>query len=85
MLYCCTVPPLTQMVHIGCAPCFYPSTTQLIHKPTLHPMPHLTQPSSVLQQIPVRYTARHKLALLMMAKCLQDEEGILLCKSTERV
>jgi hypothetical protein len=33
----------------------------------------------------VRYTTRRKLALLMMAKRLQDEEGILLRKTAERV
>ncbi len=33
----------------------------------------------------MRYTARRKLALLTMAKRLQDEEGILLRKSAERV
>ncbi len=33
----------------------------------------------------MRYTAQHKLALLMMVKRLQNEEGISLCKSTERV
>jgi hypothetical protein len=33
----------------------------------------------------VRYTAWRKLALLTMAKHLQDEEGISLHKSTERV
>ncbi len=33
----------------------------------------------------MRYTARRKLALLTMAKRLQDEEGILLCKSAECV
>ncbi len=33
----------------------------------------------------MRYTARHKLALLMMAKRLRDKEGISLRKSAERV
>jgi hypothetical protein len=33
----------------------------------------------------MRYTAWRKLACLMMAKRLQDEVGISLCKSTERV
>jgi hypothetical protein len=48
-------------------------------------MPHLVQPGGVLRRIRVQYTARRKLALLTMAKHLQDEEGIFLCKSTERV
>ncbi len=33
----------------------------------------------------VRYTAWCKLALLTMAKCLRDKEGISLRKSAERV
>jgi hypothetical protein len=48
-------------------------------------MPLLAQPSGVLQQMHVRYTARRKLALPTMAKHLQDKEGILLTKSMERV
>ncbi len=48
-------------------------------------MPRLVQPGGVLWRMRVRYTARRKLALLTMAKPLQDEEGILLRKSTERV
>jgi hypothetical protein len=48
-------------------------------------MPHLAQPGGTSRWIHVWYTARRKLALLTMAKCLQDEEGISLCKSAERV
>jgi hypothetical protein len=48
-------------------------------------MPHLTQPGGALRWMRVRYTARRKLALLMMAKHLRDEEGISLRKSAERV
>jgi hypothetical protein len=48
-------------------------------------MPCLIQPGGVLRWMRVRYNARRKLALLMMAKRLQDEEGILLRKSTEHV
>ncbi len=33
----------------------------------------------------MRYTARRQLALLTMAKCLRDEEGISLRKSMEHV
>jgi hypothetical protein len=73
------------MVHIECAPSFHPLTAQLTPKPTLHPMTHFIQPGGILRWMRVRCTARHKLALLTMAKRLQDEEGILLCKSTERV
>ncbi len=69
------------MSHVGCAPSFHPLTSQLTHKPTLHPMPHLTQPGGALQQMRVQYTARCKLALLTMAKRPRDEEGISLHKS----
>ncbi len=72
-------------MHIGCGASFHPLTTQLTPKPTLHPMPRLAQPSSILRQMGARYTARRKLALLTMAKHLQDEEGILLRKSAEHV
>ncbi len=48
-------------------------------------MPRLAQPGGTLRWMRVRYTARRKLALLTMAKCLQDKEGISLRKSTERV
>jgi hypothetical protein len=48
-------------------------------------MPRLAQPGGVLRQMRMRYTARRKLALLTMANRLWDEEGISLCKSTERV
>jgi hypothetical protein len=81
----CTVPPLKRMVHIGCAQSFHLFTSPLIHKPMLHLMPHLAQPSGALQQMRTQYTARRKLALLRMAKCLWDEEGISLRKSSERV
>jgi hypothetical protein len=85
MLLHCTVPPLKRMAHIGCVPSFHPLTSQLTHKPTLHPMPHLAQPGSALRRMCVRYTARRKLALLTMAKRIRDKEGISLCKSAERV
>jgi hypothetical protein len=85
MPHCCTVPPLKRMAHIKCVPSFHPLTAQLTPKPTLHPMPHLVQPSGILRQMNVRYTTRRKLALLMMAKHLQDEEGILLHKYAELV
>jgi hypothetical protein len=85
MPHCCTVPPLNRMAHIGCAPSFHPLTSQLTHKPTSHPMPRLIQPGSISRQMRLRYTARRKLALLMMAKRLQDKEGIYLRKSTECV
>jgi hypothetical protein len=85
MLYCCTVPLLNQMVHIRCAPSFHPLTAQLTHKPMSHPMPCLVQPDGVSWRMRVQYTARCKLALLTMTKCLQDEEGILLRKSVECV
>jgi hypothetical protein len=77
----CTVPPLKRIAHIGCAPSFHPLTSQLTHKPTLHPMPRLAQPGSALRWIHMRYTAWRKLALLTMAKHLWDKEGISLCKS----
>jgi hypothetical protein len=48
-------------------------------------MRHLAQSGGVLQRMRMRYTAWRKLAILMMAKCLLDKEGILLCKSAERV
>ena len=48
-------------------------------------MPHHVQPGGVSRQMHVWYTVRHKRALLTMAKRLQDEEGILLRKSAERV
>ena len=48
-------------------------------------MPSLVQPGGISRRMHVRYTARHKLALLTMAKHLQDEVGILLRKSAERV
>ncbi len=51
----------------------------------MHPMPRFAQPGSILQRMCMRYTRRRKLAILTMAKHLQDEEGILLCKSAERV
>jgi hypothetical protein len=43
------------------------------------------EPGSILWRMRVRYTAGHKLALLMMAMHLQNKEGILLRKSAERV
>jgi hypothetical protein len=73
------------MAHIECVSSFHPLTTQLTPKPKLHPMPPLIQPGGVLRRMHVRYTARRKLALLTMAKHLQDEECILLRKSTEHV
>jgi hypothetical protein len=85
MPHCCTIPPLKKMAHIECAPSFYPLRTELTPKPTLHPMPHLAQPGGILRQMCMRYTARRKLALLTMMKHLQDEEGISLTKSAERV
>jgi hypothetical protein len=85
MLLCCTVPPLKRMVHIKCVPSFHPLTTKLTPKPMLHPMPRLVQPSGVLQWMRMQNTTRHKLALFTMAKHLQDEEGISLCKSAEHV
>jgi hypothetical protein len=85
MQHCCTVPPLKRMVHIGCVPPFHPLTTQLTPKPTLHPMLCLVQPSGVSRRMCMRYTAWCKLALLTMAKHLQDKEGILLLKSAECV
>jgi hypothetical protein len=48
-------------------------------------MPRLAQPGGASRWIRVRYTTRRKLALLTMAKRLQDGEGISLCKSAERV
>jgi hypothetical protein len=48
-------------------------------------MLHLAQPGGVSWRMHMRYTARRKLALLTMAKRLQDKEGILLHKSTEHV
>jgi hypothetical protein len=48
-------------------------------------MPCLTQPGSILRQMHVWYTAQAKLALLTMAKCLQEKEGISLGKSAECV
>jgi hypothetical protein len=81
----CTVPLLKRTVHIGCAPSFHPLTSQLTHKPTLHPMLRLAQPGNASWRMCVRYTARRKLALLTMAKRLRDKEGISLRKSAERV
>jgi hypothetical protein len=85
MPYCCSVPPLNWMAHIWCAPCYHPSPTQLTHKLTLYTMPCLAQPGVVLRWMHLRYAAQHKLALLTMMKCLQDEDGISLCGSAERV
>jgi hypothetical protein len=48
-------------------------------------MPRLTQPGGASRRMCMWYTARRKLALLTMAKHLQDEEGISLCKSSECV
>jgi hypothetical protein len=48
-------------------------------------MLRLVQPGGVSRQMCVQHTARHKLALLTMAKHLQDEEGISLRKSAEHV
>jgi hypothetical protein len=48
-------------------------------------MPRLAQPCGILRRMCVQYTARRKLALLTMAKHLQDKEDILLCKSAECV
>ncbi len=73
------------MAHIWCVPFFHPLTTQLTPKPTLHPMPRLAQPGGVLWRMHVRCTARCKLALPTMVKCLQDKEGISLTKSAEHV
>jgi hypothetical protein len=81
----CTVSVLKRMVHIGCVPSFHPLTSQLTHKPTSHPMPHLAQPGGTSRRMRVGYTARRKLALLTMAKCLRDKEGISLRKSAECV
>jgi hypothetical protein len=47
-------------------------------------MPHLTQPGSILRQMCMLYTAWRKLALLTMAKHLQDKASILLRRSAER-
>jgi hypothetical protein len=48
-------------------------------------MPCLAQPGGALRRMHVRYTARHKLAFLTMAKRLWDKEGISLRKSAEHV
>jgi hypothetical protein len=48
-------------------------------------MPGLAQPGGALRRMRVWYTARRKLALLMMAKRLWDKEGISLRKSAEHV
>ncbi len=48
-------------------------------------MPCLAQSGGFLRQMRMQYTARRKLALLLMAKHLQDKEGFLLCKSAEHV
>jgi hypothetical protein len=48
-------------------------------------MPPLTQPSGISRRMHVRNTARRKLALLTMAKRLQDKEGIPLRRSAEQV
>jgi hypothetical protein len=58
---------------MGCAPSFHPLTTQLTPKPKLHPMLCLVLPGGILWWVRVRYTARRKLALLMMAKRVQDK------------
>jgi hypothetical protein len=71
------------MAHIGCAPSFHPLTSQLTHKPTLHPMPHLAQLDGASRRMRVRYTTRRKLALLTMAKRLRNEEVISLRKLME--
>jgi hypothetical protein len=46
-------------------------------------MLRLIQPSVILRRMRVRYTTWCKLALLMMAKCLRDKEGISLRNSAE--
>ncbi len=48
-------------------------------------MPRLAQPGSILWRMRLQYTTRRKLALLMMPKHLQDEEGISLHRSAEHV
>jgi hypothetical protein len=48
-------------------------------------MLRLTQLGGVLRQMHKRYTARRKLALLTMVKRLQDEEGIFIRMSAERI
>jgi hypothetical protein len=48
-------------------------------------MLRLAQPSGASWRMRVQYTARRKLALLTMAKCLRDEKSISLRKSAERV
>jgi hypothetical protein len=48
-------------------------------------MPHLAQPGGASWRMHVRYTTWCKLALLTMAKCLRDKEGVSLRKSAEHV
>jgi hypothetical protein len=48
-------------------------------------MLRLVQPGGVSRQMHMRYTTQRKLALITMAKCLRDKEGISLRKSTQRV
>jgi hypothetical protein len=48
-------------------------------------MLRLAQLGGALRRMRVWYIARCKLALLTMAKCLQDKEGISLRKSAEHV
>ena len=48
-------------------------------------MPPLRQPGGLSQKMRVRYTARHKLALLASAKRIMEEEGVSLHRAAERL
>jgi hypothetical protein len=48
-------------------------------------MPPLRQPGGLSQKMRVRYTARHKLALLASAKRIMEEEGVSLRRAAERL
>ncbi len=52
------------------------SNSSLTTKPI---MPRQVQLGGLSQQMHVRYTAHHKLALLASAKHMQEEEGVSLC------
>ena len=48
-------------------------------------MPPLRQPGGLSRKMRVRYTARHKLALLASAKRIMEEEGVSLRRAAERL
>jgi hypothetical protein len=52
---------------------------------TLIIMPRVVQPGGLSGNMRVRYTARHKLALLALAKHIVEEEGVSMRRAAERL